>query len=204
MQILKNLFQVGGDLNGITFDLLGALWNDGNSYVLRTSEGLIMFDCGCGDTMDQIFKNIEYWGMSPKDIKYCLFTHAHLDHAGGAHILKDRGVNLIAIEETADAISKGDERCCGYLYHKEFQICTVDRVVNNGDLLNLLGIEIKVMHFPGHSMGCTAYGFIHEQKNIVVSGDIIGNDIAEKNLDSCISSFAWKVSFVDQVVDLAW
>ena len=178
MQILKNLFQVGGDLNGITFDLLGALWNDGNSYVLRTSEGLIMFDCGCGDTMDQIFKNIEYWGMSPKDIKYCLFTHAHLDHAGGAHILKDRGVNLIAIEETADAISKGDERCCGYLYHKEFQICTVDRVVNNGDLLNLLGIEIKVMHFPGHSMGCTAYGFIHEQKNIVVSGDIIGTLLA--------------------------
>ena len=44
MQILKNLYQVGGDLNGITFDEKGALWNDGNSYVLKTSEGLIMFD----------------------------------------------------------------------------------------------------------------------------------------------------------------
>ncbi len=178
MQILKNLFQVGGDLNGITFDLLGALWNDGNSYILRTPEGLIMFDCGCGDTMDQIFKNIEYWGMSPNDIKYCLFTHAHLDHAGGAHILKKQGIKLIAIEEAADAISKGDERCCGYLYHKEFQPCNVDQVIKEGDVLDLLGIKIKAMHFPGHSMGCTAYSFSHEQKNIVISGDIIGTLLA--------------------------
>ena len=178
MQILKNLYQVGGDLNGVTFDLLGALWNDGNSYVLKTAEGLIMFDCGCGDTMDQIFKNMEYWGMSPNDIKYCLLTHAHLDHAGGAHILKDRGVKLIAIEETADAISKGDERCCGYLYHKKFTTCEVDQIVKDGEVLQLLGVDIKVMHFPGHSMGCTAYGFTYEQKKIVVSGDIIGTLLA--------------------------
>jgi metallo-beta-lactamase class B len=31
MQLLKNIFQVGGDLNGITFDKQDALWNDGNS-----------------------------------------------------------------------------------------------------------------------------------------------------------------------------
>ena len=65
MQILKDLYQVGGDLNGITFDLQDALWNDGNSYILKTAEGLIMFDCGCGDTMDQIFDNMKYWGLSP-------------------------------------------------------------------------------------------------------------------------------------------
>jgi len=178
MQILKNLYQVGGDLNGITFDLLGAMWNDGNSYILKTQEGLIMFDCGCGDTIDQIFKNIEYWGMTPKDIKYCLFTHPHLDHAGGAHILKKQGVQLISIEETADAISKGDERCCGYLYHKKFIPCEIDQVVQDGDEINILGIQFKVMHFPGHSMGCTAFGFEHEGKKIVISGDIIGTLLA--------------------------
>ena len=104
MQVLKNLYQVGGDLNGVTFDLKGALWNDGNSYILQTPEGLIMFDCGCGDTMD--------------------------------------------------------------------------RIVTEGDILHLFGIEIEVMHLPGHSMGCTAYSFMHEQKHIVVSGDIIGTLLA--------------------------
>ena len=68
--------------------------------------------------MDQIFLNMEYWGLDANQIKYCLLTHPHLDHAGGAHFLKKRGVKLIAIGETADAVSKCDERCCGYLYHK--------------------------------------------------------------------------------------
>ncbi|NQU54750.1 MAG: hypothetical protein HQ522_19685 [Bacteroidetes bacterium] len=34
------------------------------------------------------------------------------------------------------------------------------------------------MHFPVHTMGCTAYSFIHENKHMVVSGDIIGTLLA--------------------------
>jgi metallo-beta-lactamase class B len=178
MQILKNLYQAGGDLNGVTFDLMGALWNDGNSYILKTNNGLIMFDCGCGDTMDQIFNNMRYWGLHPEDIRYCFLTHPHLDHAGGAHILKEAGVKIVAIEETADAVATADERCCGYLYHKTFQPVQADQIVSHGDTLDILGVQINVMHFPGHTMGCTAYSFYHENKNIVVSGDIIGTLLA--------------------------
>ena len=174
MQILKNLYQVGGDLNGVTFDEKGALWNDGNSYILQTQDGLIMFDCACGKQMDQIFNNMKYGGLSPDDIRHCLLTHPHLDHSGGAHILKDRGVEIIAIKETAEAVAAGDERCCGYLYHKKMMPVKVDKIVNEGDNLLLLGKRIEVMHFPGHTMGCTAYSFVHEKKHIVVSGDIIG------------------------------
>lgn len=174
MQVLKNLYQVGGDINGITFDLQDALWNDGNSYILKTDEGLIMFDCGCGDTMEQIFSNMRYWDLSPDDIRFCVLTHPHYDHAGGAHLLKKRGIQLIAIGETADAVASGDERCCGYLYHKIFTPVKVDRVVTDGEKMNLLGIEIEVMHLPGHSMGCTAFFFEWTGKKVVVSGDVIG------------------------------
>tara|TARA_R110002049_G_scaffold4504_7_gene31324 strand:- start:964 stop:1677 length:714 start_codon:yes stop_codon:yes gene_type:complete len=174
MQILKGLYQTGGDLNGLTFDLQGALWNDGNSYLLKTETGLIMFDCGCGDTLDQIFTNMKYWDLDPDDIKYCLLTHPHFDHAGAAHLLKKRGVQLIGVKETAEAVSSGDERCAGYLYHKVFNPVDVDMIVSEGDKLNLLGIEIEVGHYPGHSMGCTAFSFRHENKKITVSGDIIG------------------------------
>lgn len=174
MQILKNLYQTGGDLNGLTFDLQGALWNDGNSYALKTETGIILFDCGCGDTLDQIFSNMRYWDLDPDDIQYCLLTHPHFDHAGAAHLLKKQGVHLIAIKETADAVSTGDERCAGYLYHKTFIPVEVDTIVSNGEIINLLGIEIEVGHYPGHSMGCTAFSFRHENKNIVVSGDVIG------------------------------
>ncbi|MBY5958640.1 MBL fold metallo-hydrolase [Membranicola marinus] len=174
MQILKDLYQTGGDINGLTFDLQGASWNDGNSYVLKTKAGLILFDCGCGDTLDQIFENMQYWDLDPAGIKYCLLTHPHLDHAGAGHLLKKRGVELVAIEETADAVSAGDERCAGYLYHKTFTPVEVDRVVSDGEILHLLGVEIQVGHYPGHSMGCTAFSLRHENRNIVISGDIIG------------------------------
>lgn len=187
MQILKNLYQVSGDLNGVTFDLQGALWNDANSYILKTDEGLIMFDCGNGDTMEQIFRNMEYWNLSPDDVRYCFLTHPHLDHAGGAHILKNRGVGLIAVKETANAVATGDERCAGYLYHKKFIPVEVDQIVSDVESVDVLGVEIKVGHYPGHSMGCTAYSFVHENKRITVSGDIIGTLLA--------GDFGWDGSF---------
>lgn len=64
---------------------------------------------------------MKYWDLDPDDIKYCLLTHPHLDHAGAAHLLKQRGVQLIAVKETAEAVLAGDERCAGYLYHKDFK-----------------------------------------------------------------------------------
>lgn len=187
MQILRNLYQVSGDLNGVTFDVQGALWNDANSYILKSDKGLIMFDCGNGDTMEQIFRNMKYWDLSPDDIKYCFLTHPHLDHAGGAHILKNRGVRLIAVKETVDALAAGDERCAGYLYHKKVTPVVVDRIVSDGDIVELLGQKIKVGHYPGHSMGCTAYSFMHEKRQITVSGDIIGTLLA--------GDFGWDGSF---------
>lgn len=187
MQILKNLYQTGGDLMGLTFDLQDALWNDANSYALQTDDGIIMFDCGCGDTLPQIFNNMKYWGLDPENIKYCVFTHPHFDHTGGAYLLKKQGVKIVAIKETAEAMAAADERCAGYLYHKKFNAVETDIIVSDEETVELLGVKFKVGHYPGHSMGCTAYSFSHEGKDIVVSGDIIGTLLA--------GDFGWDGSF---------
>ena len=47
-------------------------------------------------------------------------------------------------------------------------------MVKDGEQLSLLGVEIEVMHLPGHSMGCTAFLFEWTGKKLVVSGDVIG------------------------------
>jgi len=174
MQILKNLYQVSGDQGGLTWTESYSGFDDCNTYVLDTGKGLLLFDCGCGETLGQIFDNMQYWGLNPEDIKYCLITHPHYDHAAAAHLLQERGIPLLAHRNTADAIAAGDERCCGYLYHKTFTPCTVDRELVDGEVLELLDVRIEVMHLPGHSMGCTAYLFTHEDKRVVVSADVIG------------------------------
>jgi len=187
VQILRNLYQVGGDLNGVTFDGVDAGYQDGNTYVLDTGKGLILFDCGCGDTLEQIFENMRYWGLDPGNIHTCIFTHSHFDHAGGAHLLKAQGVHLIAHEIAAEAMAVGDERCCGYLYHKTFTPCAVDQVVTDGEVLEVLGFRFEVMHLPGHSMGCTAFLFDYEGKRLCVSGDVIGTLLS--------GHFGWSGSF---------
>jgi metallo-beta-lactamase class B len=174
MQILRGLYQVGGDMHGHTFAGVDAGFEDGNTYVLETPQGLIFFDCGCGDTLEQIFDNMRYWNLHPGSIRHCLLTHAHLDHAGAAHRLRLMNIEVIAHVETANAIATGDERCCGFLYHKTFPPARVDRAVQDGEVLDLCGVQIGVMHLPGHSMGCTAYFFTHQNRRIVVSGDVIG------------------------------
>jgi len=174
MQLMKDFFQVGGSLNGITWTGNDASYDDCNTYILKTDEGLIMFDCGCGDTLGQIFNNMLYWDLNPEDIKACFITHPHLDHAGACHLLADRGIKLFAHQNTANAIATGDERCCGYLYHKEFVPCSIDKELTDGEIVDLLGMKFKVMHLPGHTMGCTAYVFQLDGKTAVVSGDIIG------------------------------
>ncbi|MBO9637683.1 MAG: MBL fold metallo-hydrolase [Siphonobacter aquaeclarae] len=174
MQLLRHIYQIGGDLNGVTFDQPDALWNDGNSYIVDTGEGLILFDCGCGDTFDQLLANMRYWGLNPDNIRYAILTHPHFDHAGGAYLFRQRGVRLLAIRETAEAVAAGDERCCGYLYHKTFTPVEVDQVLVDGEEICLAGLTITVMHLPGHSMGCTAFFFLWEGKRVVISGDVIG------------------------------
>src|SRR5690606_32402863 len=174
MQVLKNIFQVGGDLNGITFDEPRALWNDGNSYVIKTDGGLGMIDCGCGDTLDQIFNNMRYWDLDPVEIRYCILTHPHFDHAGAGHKLKLLGLKFIAIEETADGVASGDARCGGYLYHKTFVPFEVDKKLEDGEEFEVLGLRFTTVHVPGHSMGCTAYLLPWEGKLLNFSGDVIG------------------------------
>lgn len=174
MQIFNNLFQVSGDTNGLTWDGVDAGFNDANSYILKTADGLIMFDCGCGDTFDQIVRNMAYWDLSIDDVICCFLTHPHLDHAGAAHLLKERGVELISGAETAEAVAAGDERCCGYLYHKKFHPVSVDTVINDGQVIERSGVRVSAMHVPGHTRACTAYFFDHEEKRVVVSGDVIG------------------------------
>jgi metallo-beta-lactamase class B len=187
MQILKNLYQVSGDLNGVTWNGVDAGYNDCNSYILATPDGLIMFDCGCGETIDQIYENMRYWDLDPEEIKYCFLTHPHLDHAGAGHLLMNQGIEMIAVSQTADAVAKGDERCCPYLYHKNFQPFAINKIVSDGERLKVLGVTIEVMHLPGHSMGCTIYLFSHEGRKIVVSGDVIGTLLA--------GEFGWSGSF---------
>lgn len=177
MQIKKNIYQVGGSLNGITKQEKysdTSDYTDANTYIVDSGKGLVMFDCGNGETLNQIIENMKYWNLSIKDVSALFITHPHFDHAGAVKKLKDMGIKVYAHGETANAIASGDERCCGYLYHKEFEKCEGIKALDDGETVSIGNLEITVKHYPGHTMGCTAYFFVLDDTQYVVSGDIIG------------------------------
>jgi metallo-beta-lactamase class B len=71
------------------------LWYLGTSFVgvwvLKTSEGLILFDAGVSpaDARDNIVPELKSLGLDPAQIKYVLVTHGHWDHYGGAQYFQD-------------------------------------------------------------------------------------------------------------------
>lgn len=176
MQLLPGLYQTGGSLNGLT--IAGAYqppdYRDCNVYALKTEGGLILLDCGNGRTLPQVFDNLRAFSLRPEDIRACLLTHAHWDHAGGAHLLAEKGIALYGHEQTKEALLAGDERCAGYLYHEAFRPCAIGHPLQDGDRFEVLGVSFEALHLPGHSMGCTAYRFRWQGKTILLSGDVIG------------------------------
>ena len=174
MQIAKKVYQVGGSLVGLSNTALFDPFDDCNVYLLDLDGELVLIDCGNGETLDQIFNNIRYWGFDPENISTCFITHAHWDHAGAAHHLKELGITLIAHPNTAEAIAIGDERCAGFLYHKTFIPCEVDETLRDGESKMIRDHVIKAIHLPGHTMGCTAYQVIVDDRKLIFSGDVIG------------------------------
>ena len=67
-KIADNLYYVGA--------------TDVTSYLIVTRNGLILLDGGFEQTAPQILANIKTLGFDPKNVKFLLNSHAHLDHAG--------------------------------------------------------------------------------------------------------------------------
>jgi metallo-beta-lactamase family protein len=64
----------------------------GSSYVIETPSGLLLVDCGMyqgGRRIEE--QNREPFGFEPRDIKWVILTHAHIDHSGRLPLLVKRG-----------------------------------------------------------------------------------------------------------------
>ena len=73
-------------------------------------------------------------------IKYIILTHTHNDHiAGVTELVEKTGAEIVIHEEEIPPSAKK-----GFDY---------DIAVKNNDLLSLAGLEVRIIHTPGHSQG---------------------------------------------------
>ena len=63
-------------------------------YVLETSEGLALNDCGPSVSVAYLLQGLEQRGLTLEDIDHLLLSHIHLDHAGASGVLVRRHPSL--------------------------------------------------------------------------------------------------------------
>lgn len=124
-----------------------------NFWVVSAGTSRLLVDLGWPGMVQPLLANLARMDIPLQEIRYGLATHYHIDHAGAAQDLKQRGMRLIVTPEQRSAIpamKQWTKPADGYT-----EITTHDNVVvtlaDSRAFLATLGIAGEILHTPGHS-----------------------------------------------------
>ncbi len=138
-----------------------------NCYLLinKDTKETVIFDPG--DDGDRVSRYMQREGLVPQAI---LLTHGHFDHVMGVSALVDAcGVPVYIHEDEEDVLESPQLNACSMIGANIS--LKADRFVKDGDVLELAGTKIRVLHTPGHTKGSVSYYI--ESLKMVICGDTL-------------------------------
>ena len=132
-----------------------------SSHLVDTGDGLILFDTGYFENLYEVIDNIYRLGFDPRQIKYILLTHGHIDHLGGARALRALCGARIALGKEDREYANGTldltfAKELGMVYNEAFE---PDILLSDGDEISLGNTHIRAVATPGHTPGAMSYFF---------------------------------------------
>lgn len=129
-----------------------------SSFLITTSEGHILLDSGFHETVPQIKQNVAQLGFRFEDVKILINSHAHMDHAGGLALLKElTGAKLMVSEADSALLARGGKDDPNFGNRFLFQPVKTDRILRDGDTVELGEALLTARLTPGHTKGCTTW-----------------------------------------------
>lgn len=136
------------------------------SYVVRDPasqscaviDSVLDYDPASGRTNTQSAEEIVAFVREQKlTVEWLLETHVHADHLSAAPYLKQQLGGQLAIGVKITTVQKVFAK----IFNAEPQFTTdgsqFDRLLSEGDILNVGGLSVQVMHTPGHTPACLSY-----------------------------------------------
>ncbi len=138
-----------------------------NCYILGGDSGGEGIVIDPGDDVKEILARI---GELKLNIKQIILTHGHIDHVGALKPLKEATGAEIAMHP-ADAHSLAN-RALGVLFGLVYPPApSPDRLLNDGDTVQVGNVKLNVLHTPGHTPG----GISLAGEGVVFTGDTLFN-----------------------------
>ena len=144
------------------YRIIGDIWYVGasgvTSFLITTADGHILLDSGLPETVPQIRQNLAQLGFKLADVKILLNSHAHYDHAGGLAELKElTGAKLMVTEADAELMARGGKDDFQWGDKYPYKPVKADRVLSDGDRVELGEVRLTARLTPGHTKGSTTW-----------------------------------------------
>ena len=127
-----------------------------NCYLIREEQSHTCVVVDPGGHPNKVLKYLEDKGLTLEAI---LLTHGHFDHVGAVKELAEKTGCKVYLH--ADDLTLPENYTAGPLYYTHNY--------GEGDVLELAGLTIKVMHTPGHTEGSVCLLV----DDVIISGDTL-------------------------------
>ncbi len=130
------------------------------ALLLTSDQGHILIDGATEKAAPSIAENIRRLGFDPKDVRFILSSHEHIDHVGGFAALKQiTGAQFIARAEAKASLESGiaDNTDPQFGSLSSFPGVKVDRLIKDGENVELGQLKLTAIASPGHAPGGTSW-----------------------------------------------
>jgi metallo-beta-lactamase class B len=145
------------------------------SYLIVTPAGDILINSSLESSPALIRKSVELLGFHFSDVRILLISHAHWDHdAGSAALLRMTHAKYMVMDTDVPVVESGGAKDFFYP-HDVYPPAHVDRVLHDGDRVELGGVVLVAHKTPGHTRGCTTWTLRTPDQGKLVNVVIVGS-----------------------------
>ncbi len=172
-----------------------------STYVVIGARASLLFDVGIRDTPSTVIRPyLVQNGFDPASLGWIAISHCDVDHFGGLADARASFPNARVLAHALDLApivnydrylsGRANSFVPGYGFDEDPAVLTwarsvtesgpVDLAVLGGEIIDLGGIEVELLHVPGHTRGHLAL-HLREQRTLVVSDAVLGSAVVNQD-----------------------